>query len=301
MNEEKTEEKLVKEKLEKNEKLTKIKQEYSEVKSFMENLNNNLKVEVLVPIAENLAFFKGLIKHTNECTIYLGDDYYAQTVNKKAIEIIDNRLKNIQKIQAEDEGNFPIETIILPKEKESDHYEKNLRKLDDGTVEIFEEIDQFPQAEIVSTSKTVQVSQQEKDKIKQDRELLWQEKLKRMKILAEMEEAEERNEANVQGANYKQIEGIIKSPKDIYNLMTTVRLDNDTYNVDKQEVIQTKNNHKVEHNINIVREINPEVKDTKKITKKKDIITTDLNLGSHNKDDTKVEKRSLFFEEDQKI
>jgi len=300
MNEEKTEEKLVKEKLEKNEKLTKIKQEFTEVKLFMENLNKNLKVEVLVPIAENLAFFKGLIKHTNECTIYLGDDYYAQTVNKKAVEIIDNRLKNLEKILAEDQGNIPIETIIPTKEKESEdtHY-KNLRKLDDGTIEIFEDINEFPQSEIVSC-KTVQVSQEEKEKIKLDREKLWQEKLKRMKVLAEMEEAEERNETNEEGVNYKQNEASIKSPKDIYNLMTTVRKENEVMdNDDKQKVIQIKNNNINKEKTNVIKEINPEVKNTKKTTKKKDIITTGLKLGSHKEEDVKIEKRSLFFEEDQ--
>ena len=60
---------IINQKLDKYDRINKLKQEYLEVKSFMENLNSNLTVEIMVPIAENLAYFKGVIKHTNECTI----------------------------------------------------------------------------------------------------------------------------------------------------------------------------------------------------------------------------------------
>ena len=94
---------IINQKLDKYDRINKLKQEYLEVKSFMENLNSNLTVEIMVPISENLAYFKGVIKHTNECTIFLGDDYFAKTVNKKAIDIIDNRIKNLDKISNQDD------------------------------------------------------------------------------------------------------------------------------------------------------------------------------------------------------
>lgn len=297
MNEE-NEDNLVGLKVEKNENLSKIKQEYCEIKSFMENLNNNLKVEVLVPIAENLAFFKGIIKHTNECTIFLGDDYYAQTVNKKAIQIIENRMKNIEKIQAE--NNIDIKN--LPKEEyNTDQIQKNLKILEDGTYEICEEIDEFPQEEVSPITKPVQMSQDELEKIKKEREKLWEEKLQRMKILAEMEDDQEKSEKIDEKTINNQIECTIKSPKDIYNLMTSIKKDYEEINkVEKVNDVENRRNDRVtENNPNINKEIKSEGKNTKKGTKKKDIITTDLKLSSKGDDETKNEKRSLFFDENQ--
>ena len=138
---------IINQKLDKYDRINKLKQEYLEVKSFMENLNSNLTVEIMVPIAENLAYFKGVIKHTNECTIFLGDDYFAKTVNKKAIDIIDNRIKNLDKISNQDDlicsmdNMYSSEREIKPIETN-----ENVRKMFDGSFEI---IENFTESEII--------------------------------------------------------------------------------------------------------------------------------------------------------
>ena len=49
----------------------------------------------------------------------------------------------------------------------------------------------------------------------------------------------------------------------------------------------------IEKKINIVREKNPEIQGTKKHSKKKDIITTDLNLSAQKDDYDKINENKI--------
>jgi len=69
--------------------------ECEEIMKFISNLNKNLTVDTLVPAAEGIAYFKGKLTHTNECTIHLGDDYYIKTTNHKAIEILKRKQERL--------------------------------------------------------------------------------------------------------------------------------------------------------------------------------------------------------------
>ena len=284
---------IINQKLDKYDRINKLKQEYLEVKSFMENLNSNLTVEIMVPIAENLAYFKGVIKHTNECTIFLGDDYFAKTVNKKAIDIIDNRIKNLDKISNQDDlicsmdNMYSSEREIKPIETN-----ENVRKMFDGSFEI---IENFTESEIILNetslnNKTVN-SIPENAMTKEEKDILWQEKIKRLKFLEALEDGEIHPVDLSKNTDSKEV---VKSPKDIFNLMTNVKKQN-------EEIKDVTNNDTppvIKHNI--IKESAAITSDgstsMKKVGKKKDIIDANFNNTIKNENEIK-EKRSLFFED----
>ena len=259
----------------------------------MENLNSNLTVEIMVPIAENLAYFKGVIKHTNECTIFLGDDYFAKTVNKKAIDIIDNRIKNLDKISNQDDlicsmdNMYSSEREIKPIETN-----ENVRKMFDGSFEI---IENFTESEIILNetslnNKTVN-SIPENAMTKEEKDILWQEKIKRLKFLEALEDGEIHPVDLSKNTDSKEV---VKSPKDIFNLMTNVKKQN-------EEIKDVTNNDTppvIKHNI--IKESAAITSDgsssMKKVGKKKDIIDANFNNTIKNENEIK-EKRSLFFED----
>ena len=284
---------IINQKLDKYDRINKLKQEYLEVKSFMENLNSNLTVEIMVPISENLAYFKGVIKHTNECTIFLGDDYFAKTVNKKAIDIIDNRIKNLDKISNQDDlicsmdNMYSSEREIKPIETN-----ENVRKMFDGSFEI---IENFTESEIILNetslnNKTVN-SIPENAMTKEEKDILWQEKIKRLKFLEALEDGEIHPVDLSKNTDSKEV---VKSPKDIFNLMTNVKKQN-------EEIKDVTNNDTppvIKHNI--IKESAAITSDgsssMKKVGKKKDIIDANFNNTIKNENEIK-EKRSLFFED----
>ena len=292
---------MINEKLDKNDRITKLKQDYLEVKSFMENLNSNLRVEVLIPVSENLAYFKGIIKHTNECTIFLGDEYFAKTVNKKAIDIIDNRIKNLEKISIiKDDKEINMDNLYkVEKGNQAIEENENVRKIVDGSFEI---IENYSESENISPEIKVEekiVSKKNSGLSELERERLWQEKIKRLKVL----EAQEDGEISIeQGENRNYTESVIKSPKDIFKLMTNVKKLNEEIN----EVIITSpspksitKDQKME-TIPIPIEVKNEKEEgsiVKNLGKKKDVINLVPNFNSKKNDDEIKEKRSLFFDD----
>jgi prefoldin subunit 5 len=143
----------------KNESLEIMKQENLEILKFAEEVNHNLTKQVFIPICENLAYFVGNIINTNECKVYLGGDYFVNTTNFRAIKILENRKnrldilieqnkKEIGSVLPQTESNnkifqnktyAPISIDNTPKIGSS--LEKNLKKLDDDTFEIIEDIE----------------------------------------------------------------------------------------------------------------------------------------------------------------
>jgi prefoldin alpha subunit len=112
------------------EQLQKLIAEYQEVIAFISDLNKTLIKRTIVPIQENLAYFMGDIKKTNQCRVYLGEDYFIETTNHRAIKILESRLKRLEKLIVEAPR---IENAVVPKEI------LNIAA-EDGTLEIKEDL-----------------------------------------------------------------------------------------------------------------------------------------------------------------
>lgn len=101
-------------------------QSFENTYKTIENLNKFKTKRVNIPLLPNYAYIEGNIINTNECLLHLGDDYYLNTVNSKALAFIKNRFesrKELSKLKESMEGNKLV----------------NLTKLNDETYEIKEE------------------------------------------------------------------------------------------------------------------------------------------------------------------
>lgn len=176
--------------IKKRENLDKMCQEHGRVLEIITHLNQNLKKDVYVPICENFAYFKGNIINTNECRIYLGDDYFVKTTNFKAAKIINNRKSKVESLldevkkQLQDLGvitNNQINKIEIQNKSENNFEKKNetileepqniknLKKLSDDTFEIMEEFNES--LENFEKNKHKQVKIQKQDKLNLDDKL----------------------------------------------------------------------------------------------------------------------------------
>jgi prefoldin subunit 5 len=111
------------------EQLEKMRAEYNEIMNFIQEINKTLTKKTIIPIQDNLAYFLGDIKKTNQCRVYLGEDYYIETTNHRAIKILETRLQRLENLLIEQnqiiESN--VNELVLPTEEV-------------GTFEIKEEI-----------------------------------------------------------------------------------------------------------------------------------------------------------------
>lgn len=120
--------------------LLKLKDENIRTSKYISELNKNLTSDVFVPITENLAYFKGKIKNTNECKVYLGEDLFVHTTNYRAIQILENRLNRLNSL-IQINSNY-LQSEIKSNEKsltDLGDLNKNIKSLGDGTFEILEE------------------------------------------------------------------------------------------------------------------------------------------------------------------
>ena len=62
----------------------------------METLPHELRYEVMVPISK-VAFMTGRLVNTNEILVLLGDNWFVEKSAKQSCDLIDRRLKNIEK------------------------------------------------------------------------------------------------------------------------------------------------------------------------------------------------------------
>jgi prefoldin subunit 5 len=154
--------------------IEKLRLEYKEVISFISELNKNLTKDVIIPVKDNLAYFPGTIKKTNQSRIYLGENYYAETTNHRAIKLLSNRLEKLdvttEKLKNQTLSNKPPVNDLFD--------DKFLIKEDDNTIEITEEINEQDYKKLKNKAKdrnfkeeTIDISLQDKLKnIKQKRE-----------------------------------------------------------------------------------------------------------------------------------
>jgi prefoldin subunit 5 len=148
--------------IKKKESLDKIREQHEKVVEIMSHLNEKLKKEVYVPVCENFAYFKGNIINTNECRVYLGDDFFVKTTNYKAVKILNNRKSKVEILLDEVNKQLNDLGVAIPKKNEINKIESpikfennfefknenvseepknfaNLKKLGDDTFEIMEE------------------------------------------------------------------------------------------------------------------------------------------------------------------
>ena len=111
-------------------KLDKIIKEHDRVLDFITNLNRDLKKETFVPVCENFAYFKGNIINTNECRVYLGEDYFVKTTNYRAMQIINNRKTKVESLIEEVNKQMRELGVEVPKViykiDEKNQHEKNI-------------------------------------------------------------------------------------------------------------------------------------------------------------------------------
>ena len=116
--------------------------------------------EVFVPVCENMAYFKGNIINTNECKLYLGEDYFVKTTNNRALKILSHRRSKIEtlidEINKEIKQYDIVNDLTTPKDQ-------NLKKLSDETFEIVEEFNE--KEEDKGTIKIKELQAEEKNKI----------------------------------------------------------------------------------------------------------------------------------------
>ncbi|CAF1001401.1 unnamed protein product [Brachionus calyciflorus] len=74
----------------------KFKDDYLTLKSRLETLPHELRYEVMVPISK-VAFMTGRLVNTNEILVLLGDNWFVEKSAKQSCDLIDRRLKNIEK------------------------------------------------------------------------------------------------------------------------------------------------------------------------------------------------------------
>jgi prefoldin subunit 5 len=117
---------------EKIEQLEKLKAEYEQLIPFIKDLNKASTKKAIVPIQDNLAYFIGDIRKTNECKIYLGEDYLVETTNHIAIKIVEDRLRrlNLMILQNNEKNNIPLKLNEISTNIEEEN----------NTIEIKEEI-----------------------------------------------------------------------------------------------------------------------------------------------------------------
>jgi prefoldin subunit 5 len=123
--------------LNKKEQLEKLRLEYSEVIAFISELNKTLKKKVIIPIEDGLAYFSGDIVKTNQCRVYLGDDYFIETTNCRAIKILETRLKRLELLLTQQEGVKVDDSNNTTLLKELDNIKLDE---DENTIEIKEDL-----------------------------------------------------------------------------------------------------------------------------------------------------------------
>lgn len=71
-----------------------IREDYEALKGRLETLADQTSHEIMVPFTK-VAYFPGKLKHTNEITCLLGDNWFVERSAKQATEIINRRLQSI--------------------------------------------------------------------------------------------------------------------------------------------------------------------------------------------------------------
>lgn len=75
---------------------TKLKEDYLKLQTRLHTLPDAISEDVMVPVGK-VAFFPGHLIHTNEIMVLLGDNWFVERSAKQAIEIIDRRIKLVEK------------------------------------------------------------------------------------------------------------------------------------------------------------------------------------------------------------
>ncbi|XP_015747151.1 PREDICTED: unconventional prefoldin RPB5 interactor-like isoform X3 [Acropora digitifera] len=68
------------------------KQDYEKLEELLKTLPNRTTHEVMVPIG-SVAFMPGKLVHTNEITVLLGDNWFAERSASQALKIVERRKK----------------------------------------------------------------------------------------------------------------------------------------------------------------------------------------------------------------
>eukprot|EP00112_Aurelia_sp_Birch-Aquarium-sp1_P005846 Seg1660.7 transcript_id=Seg1660.7/GoldUCD/mRNA.D3Y31 product="Unconventional prefoldin RPB5 interactor" protein_id=Seg1660.7/GoldUCD/D3Y31 len=89
-------EKAIKESSLKFEKWNSLKKEYEDLRTTLTTLPQKLEHHVMVPVG-SVGMFPGKLIHTNEIMVLLGENWFAQCTAYKAVEIINHRLKILEK------------------------------------------------------------------------------------------------------------------------------------------------------------------------------------------------------------
>ncbi|XP_029184382.1 unconventional prefoldin RPB5 interactor 1-like isoform X3 [Acropora millepora] len=73
----------------------KYKQDYEKLEELLKTLPNRTTHEVMVPIG-SVAFMPGKLVHTNEITVLLGDNWFAERSASQALKIVERRKKYLE-------------------------------------------------------------------------------------------------------------------------------------------------------------------------------------------------------------
>lgn len=73
----------------------KYKQDYEKLEELLKTLPNRTTHEVMVPIG-SVAFMPGKLVHTNEITVLLGDNWFAERSASQALKIVERRKKYVE-------------------------------------------------------------------------------------------------------------------------------------------------------------------------------------------------------------
>ena len=74
--------------------LEKAKKEYTDLQGQLTDLMKKRKHGVMVPIGTK-AFMPGLVTHTNQVTVAVGDDYFIKCTIPHGLEIVQRRLERM--------------------------------------------------------------------------------------------------------------------------------------------------------------------------------------------------------------
>jgi hypothetical protein len=149
--------------------------EHEDVLSCINTLNKNLNHEIIFPVVENLAYFKGNIINTNSCKIKMGEKHFLETTNLNASKILEHRINRIKDLICKINPN----EVIQLKPSGSEYFnEPIVHKLEEECFEIKEPLDE---GEFIKIQKNIKVQNKMENFQGLDKEIEKMEKLKRLK------------------------------------------------------------------------------------------------------------------------
>lgn len=155
---------------------------YNKLSDDMIELRSKSYIETMVPINE-IAFFKGHLKHQNEILVFLGDGYFVERTVDECQDIIIRRLKNLTDDKKEleealniEESKIQLTNKVIDSTENTDETAQTHWN-DDGTLDIREEYHSDDEGTIKETHDFEEIDYTECE-IEKQKELEYQKKVK---------------------------------------------------------------------------------------------------------------------------